>query len=194
MPIQVKNIVVEFPGIRALKGIDLEFQNGHMHAVLGANGSGKSTLVKVMTGIYKPEAGAEIIINGQSFSDIKDPNMARKLGIRVNTLSIAESIAVLRGYPKTKSGRILWKELRRYSRELLKFWDIDLDADTLVSQISSSERSMVAMATAIGKDEELALTKALILDEADASIPEEEARRFSQSDLHSCHRPVDRWF
>ena len=114
MPIQVKNIVVEFPGIRALKGIDLEFQNGHMHAVLGANGSGKSTLVKVMTGIYKPEAGAEIIINGQSFSDIKDPNMARKLGIRVvhqeapliNTLSIAESIAVLRGYPKTKSGRI----------------------------------------------------------------------------------------
>ena len=45
MPIQVKNIVVEFPGIRALKGIDLEFQNGHMHAVLGANGSGKSTLV-----------------------------------------------------------------------------------------------------------------------------------------------------
>lgn len=186
MPIQVKNIVVEFPGIRALKGIDLEFQNGHMHAVLGANGSGKSTLVKVMTGIYKPGAGAEIIINGQSFSDIKDPNMARKLGIRVvhqeapliNTLSIAESIAVLRGYPKTKSGRILWKELRRYSRELLKFWDIDLDADTLVSQISSSERSMVAMATAIGKDEELALTKALILDEADASIPEEEARRF----------------
>lgn len=80
MPIQVKNIVVEFPGIRALKGIDLEFKNGHMHAVLGANGSGKSTLVKVMTGIYKPEAGAEIIINGQSFSDIKDPNMARKLG------------------------------------------------------------------------------------------------------------------
>lgn len=78
MPIQVKNIVVEFPGIRALKGIDLEFKNGHMHAVLGANGSGKSTLVKVMTGIYKPEAGAEIIINGQSFSDIKDPNMARK--------------------------------------------------------------------------------------------------------------------
>lgn len=51
MPIQVKNIVVEFPGIRALKGIDLEFKNGHMHAVLGANGSGKSTLVKVMTGI-----------------------------------------------------------------------------------------------------------------------------------------------
>lgn len=186
MPIRVKNIVVEFPGIRALKGVDLEFQDGHMHAVLGANGSGKSTLVKVMTGIYKPEAGAEIIINGQSFSDIKDPNMAKRLGIRVvhqeapliNTLSIAESIAVLRGYPKTKSGRILWKELRQYSRELLKFWDIDLDADTLVSQISSSERSMVAMATAIGKDEELAQTKALILDEADASIPEEEARRF----------------
>ena len=157
MPIQVKNIVVEFPGIRALKGIDLEFQNGHMHAVLGANGSGKSTLVKVMTGIYKPEAGAEIIIDGQSFSDIKDPNMARKLGIRVvhqeapliNTLSIAESIAVLRGYPKTKSGRILWKELRRYSRELLKFWDIDLDADTFFSLTAARYWASLVLQTAV---------------------------------------------
>ena len=186
MPIQVKNISVEFPGIRALKGIDLEFQDGRMHAVLGANGSGKSTLVKVMTGIYKPQLGAEIIINGKKFPEIKDPNMAKKLGIRVvhqeapliNSLTIAESIAVLHGYPKTRFGRILWKDLQRYSGELLKFWDIDLDSNMLVRQISSSERSMVAMATAIGKDEELSETKALILDEADASIPEEEARRF----------------
>lgn len=186
MPIHVKNVSVEFPGIRALKGIELEFQDGRMHAVLGANGSGKSTLVKVLTGIYKPQPGAEIVINGQSFAEIRDPNMAKRLGIRVvhqeapliGSLSIAESIAVLRGYPTTRFGRVLWKELRCYSRELLKFWDIDLDVDLLVSQISSSERSMVAMATAIGKEEELFETKALILDEADASIPEEEARRF----------------
>ena len=186
MAIEVTNIAVEFPGIRALKGIDLVFQNGRMHAVLGANGSGKSTLVKVLTGIYHPLPGAEIRIDGQSFPDIKDPNMAKRLGIRVvhqeapliNTLSIAECIAVLRGYPKTRTGRILWKELYRYSQDLLDFWDIDLDVHTLVGQLSSAERSMVAMATAIGKDEELATTKALILDEADASIPEEEAKRF----------------
>ena len=186
MAVEVRNVIVEFPGIRALKGIDLAFQDGRMHAVLGANGSGKSTLVKVLTGIYHPEPGAEIRIDGKSFSEIKDPNMAKNLGVRVvhqeapliNTLSIAECIAVLRGYPRTRTGRILWKELYRYSQDLLDFWDIHLDVHTLVGQISSSERSMVAMAAAIGKDEELETTKALILDEADASIPEEEARRF----------------
>ncbi len=186
MPIHMKNVTVEFPGIRALKNVDLSFRDGSMCAVLGANGSGKSTLVKVLTGIYKPMPGAQIEINGKIFSEIKSPNLAKSIGIRVvhqdapliNSLSIAESIAVLRGYPKTRFGRILWKELWRYSRELLEFWGIDLDPSALVGQISSAERSMVAMAIAMGKDEELNQTKALILDEADASIPEEEARRF----------------
>ncbi|MCB6201985.1 ATP-binding cassette domain-containing protein [Extibacter muris] len=186
MPIQVKNLTVRFPGLYALKDVDITFEDGRMHAVLGANGSGKSTLVKVLTGIYSPESGAEIVIGSQKFQQIKDPNMAMGLGIRavhqeaplIDTLSIAESIAVMRGYPQNKLGKVQWKKLYEYSEELLRFWEIDLPCRKLVSQISATERSMVAMAIAMGKGEELSDTKALILDEADASVPEDEAKRF----------------
>ncbi|BDF35064.1 ribose import ATP-binding protein RbsA [Lachnospiraceae bacterium] len=186
MPIHVKKLTVRFPGLYALKDVDITFGDGRVHAVLGANGSGKSTLVKVLTGIYSPEPAAHIGINGQKFQEIKDPNMAKRLGIRavhqeaplIDALSIAESIAVMRGYPKNKFGKIQWKKLYEYSEELLRFWDIDLPCRKLVGQISATERSMVAMAIAMGKDEELSDTKVLILDEADASVPEDEAKRF----------------
>mgnify|MGYP000608095318 CR=1 FL=1 len=80
MAVEVRNVIVEFPGIRALKGIDLAFQDGRMHAVLGANGSGKSTLVKVLTGIYHPETGAEIRIDGKTFSDYAGLEDAELIG------------------------------------------------------------------------------------------------------------------
>ncbi|HML36791.1 MAG TPA: sugar ABC transporter ATP-binding protein [Bacillota bacterium] len=186
MSVSVKNVSVVFPGIKALKDVSLTFEPGNVHAVLGANGSGKSTLVKVLTGIYKPEKGAAIAIGDNSVSIIKDPSHARELGVRVvhqeapliNSLSVAECIALFKGYPKNKIGKIMWKELYKYSNELLSFLNIDVDPKTLVSKLSSSERAMVAMAIAIGKEEEAKETKLLILDEADASIPEDEAEHF----------------
>lgn len=185
--VSVSNITVSFPGIVALDNISIEFRPGKIHAVLGANGSGKSTLVKVLAGSYHPDPGknAKIRVGDVEVEDITHPSVAQEMGIRVvhqeapliNSLSVAECVALYKGYPK-KAGRIQWKALYQYVEKLFALYSIQISPKTSVSELSASERGMVAIAIALGMDEELKQTKLLILDEADASIPEAEAEKY----------------
>ena len=186
MSVVAKNISVVFPGIRALDDINMEFEPGKIHAVLGANGSGKSTFVKVMTGIYTPQPGGEIQIGPARVDHVKSPNHARELGIKVvhqeapliNTVTVAESVALFNGYPRTRLGLIDWKKLYAYCRDIFGYLNIEVDPRAYVADLSASERAMVSIAIALGTREEAARTRLLILDEADASIPEDEAAFF----------------
>ena len=54
----MKGIVKEFPGVRALKGVDFSVAEGEVHALMGENGAGKSTLIKVLTGFYQKDGGS----------------------------------------------------------------------------------------------------------------------------------------
>ena len=63
--LSLKNIKVTFGGVRALKGVSFEVNPGEVHCLAGENGCGKSTLIKVITGVYKPEAGAELSFAGE---------------------------------------------------------------------------------------------------------------------------------
>lgn len=188
MAVSVDNITVSFPGIRALDNVSLNFIDGHVHGVLGANGSGKSTLVKVLTGVYQPDekCGSKINVDDKCVSNFQDPSASKAIGISVvhqeapliNVLSVAESVALFNGYPKSHTGLVDWKKLYKYTEELFAFYNIDINPRAMVSDLSAAERGMVAMSIALGKDEDLARTKVLILDEADASIPESEAQPF----------------
>jgi len=53
-----------FPGVPALKGVDLAFNKGEVHGIVGENGAGKSTLIKILTGVYQKDSG-NTLINGQ---------------------------------------------------------------------------------------------------------------------------------
>ena len=188
MALLAKNITVSFPGVKALSNVSVEFKPGRVHAVLGANGSGKSTLVKVLTGVYHPDKGhdTQIVINDTKVNDIENPSRANDLGIRVvhqetpliDTFTVAECVALFKGYPKNKVNGIDWKTLYQYVEELFEVYNINIAPNTLTTNLKASERNMIAMAIAIGKGEELQKTKALILDEADASLPEAEAEVF----------------
>lgn len=188
MAISVEHITVSFPGIRALDDVSLQFADGRVHGVLGANGSGKSTLVKVLTGVYQPdEDGKSVICVGDKRTGrFANPAASKAMGISVvhqeaplvSTLNVAESIALFKGYPKTALGLVNWNALFQYARELFAFHGLSIDPKRMVSSLSASERGMVAMSIALGKDEDLKQIRALILDEADASIPEGEAARF----------------
>jgi len=187
MAVQVKNISVSFPGVKALQNVSMEFKPGQIHAVVGANGSGKSTLVKVLTGVYKPDSncGSEIIIGDVSTKSIDSPIIASSMGIRVvhqesplvKTFTVGECVALFEGYPK-RNGKIDWKALNKNVKDLFRIYDINVDPDLLTEDLTASERNMIAMAIAMGRDEKLKKTKVLILDEADASIPEAEAEKF----------------
>ena len=187
MPIIAEHISVSFPGVKALSDASFTFEENRIHAVLGANGSGKSTLVKVLTGNYHPDknCGAVLDFNGTVVNDILTPRQAEGLGVRVvhqespllNTFSVAECVALFKGFPK-KGLRIDWKRVNSYINELLELYNIKVDPQTLTDDLTAADRNMIAMAMAMGNEQEMKSTKLLVLDEADASIPESETESF----------------
>lgn len=122
---RVSKIEKSFPGVKALDKIDFTVRKGTVHALCGENGAGKSTLMKIINGIYKPDAG-EIFVDEKSVK-IKDPIMARSLGIAmiaqelnyVPEMSVEENIFLGR-LPVDGMGRVKWREVREKTERLLR--------------------------------------------------------------------------
>ena len=96
--VDMKDITVEFPGVKALNKVNFQLLPGEIHVLLGENGAGKSTLVKVLSGIYKNNSG-QIYLNGKSvvFNNAKDAmlngiNIVHQELNLIPHLSVAENI------------------------------------------------------------------------------------------------------
>jgi simple sugar transport system ATP-binding protein len=177
--LEMQGITVEFPGVKALSGVDFRMFPGEVHALMGQNGAGKSTLIKALTGVYKPKAGtiklADQLISAGS------PLEAQKLGIstvyqEVNlcpNLSVAENIFI--GRQPMRFGRILWQELNRKARALMERLDVDLDVTQPLAAYSVAIQQMVAIARALDIS-----AKVLILDEPTSSLDEKEVELLFQ--------------
>lgn len=79
--LEMKNISIEFPGVKALSNVDFEMTGGTIHALIGANGAGKSTLMKVIAGANTHYTG-EIYVDGKPV-EIRSPKSAKDLGIEI---------------------------------------------------------------------------------------------------------------
>ena len=77
--LEVREVVKEFPGVRALDGVSLRLRAGRVHALVGENGAGKSTLVQVLTGNLHPGSG-EVLLEGTPVA-FADPREALRAGI-----------------------------------------------------------------------------------------------------------------
>jgi branched-chain amino acid transport system permease protein len=75
--LEVSQLVMQFGGLRALDGVDLQVERGTVHGLIGPNGSGKSTLINVLTGIYVPTSGA-ILLEGVPITGLKSPQVAAR--------------------------------------------------------------------------------------------------------------------
>ncbi|WP_250214902.1 ATP-binding cassette domain-containing protein, partial [Acrocarpospora catenulata] len=75
----MRGIVKQFPGVRALDGVDLDVRAGEVHCLLGQNGAGKSTLIKVLAGAHQPDSG-EVLLGGQPVR-LSNPTAAMRQGI-----------------------------------------------------------------------------------------------------------------
>lgn len=162
----------------------MELRPGEIHALLGANGSGKSTLVKILSGNYTPEEG-RIVIDGTAYPRLASPRQAAELGVRVvhqeaplfDTLSVTESIALFDSYRTGPGWRIRWQSTERYAADLLKQFGVDTDPAKLGGQIDAADRALIAVAITLSSAQRSG-TSLLILDEASAAVPEDEASRF----------------
>ena len=147
--LKMTNIVKEFPGVKALDGVNIELHEGKVMALMGENGAGKSTLMKILSGVYKKDGG-EIFYQGKK-EDIKVPKDATKKGIAiihqelnlVNDLSIGENIFL--GREPKKGFKIDFNKLHSDSEVLLKRLNIDKSSRELVKNLSIGEKQMIEM-------------------------------------------------
>lgn len=178
--ITMKDISIEFPGVKALSNVDFEMESGSIRALIGANGAGKSTLMKVLSGA-NPHYTGQIYIDGQPV-EIRTPIEAKKLGIEivyqeVDTalipyLSVAENIMLNSIVGDMGKRQIVnWKVIKQKSKEILKKLKIEIDVNKLVSDLSLAQKQMVLIARAIVGECDY-----LILDEPTAPLSSSETK------------------
>ena len=84
--LEMRGISKGFPGVRALDGVDFMLRRGEIHALMGENGAGKSTLIKVLTGVYRRDAGT-VSFAGKAI-DPHSPMAAESLALEANGMTI----------------------------------------------------------------------------------------------------------
>ena len=179
--LEVRGVSKAFGPTEALVDVDFDVRAGEIHALVGQNGSGKSTLVKILAGVYDPDAGS-IAVEGGEF-DPRRAGEARLRGLRfvhqdlglVDSVDVVENLALGRGYDLRFPRRISWRHERRQARAALGELGYDLDVRALAGALPASERTAIAIARAL--DGWQSAARLLVLDEPTASLPEAEVAR-----------------
>lgn len=168
-----------FPGVVALDGVSLQLRPGEIHALLGENGAGKSTLIKIITGLYRPDAGAVRMAGAPVHLD--SPQAAARAGISVvhqernliPQFTVAENI-LLERLPARRFQVVDYNRLRAEARKWLEVVGLHIDPDTPVSTLSVAQMQLVEVAKALSAE-----CRILLLDEPTATItPHEVASLF----------------
>ncbi len=177
--LEMRGIVKEFPGVRALDDVTFVVHAGETLALVGENGAGKSTLMKVLSGVYPHGTyGGQLLAKGAAVAfrgtrDAEDHGIAiihQELNLFPD-LSVAENLFVGR-YLKTALGLVDWPAIARRSREVLARLGATFSPDAKVRSLSVGDGQLVEIARALLKNAEI-----LILDEPTSALSEREVER-----------------
>lgn len=168
--LRVIDIEKSFPGVKALDKVNFTVRKGTVHVLCGENGAGKSTLMKIINGIYKPDAG-KILIDEQEV-EVKNPIQARQLGISmifqelnyIPEQTIAESLCI-GNWPTKRFGKVNWKEIKKRTAELLKAEGLSYDPDTKLKELTVSDVQILEIMKAISYSSGI-----IIMDEPTSAI------------------------
>jgi ribose transport system ATP-binding protein len=171
-----EGLLKRFPGVVALDHASLRVERGRVHALVGENGAGKSTLIKIITGVYTPDAG-RLLLNGEP-QRLHSPLDAASAGVGVvhqerNLIpgfSVAENITLQA--PPRRRGIVDREAMRAEANRWLDELDLDLDPDRPVSGLSVAQMQLVEIAKALSMRSDL-----LLLDEPTASSSPGEAEK-----------------
>ncbi len=171
--LEMRAISKRFPGVLANDRVDLQVMPGEVHALLGENGAGKTTLMNILYGLYAPDDG-EMLVSGQPVH-FKSPRDAMNAGIGLvaqhftlaRRHSVVENIAL--GLPSTPLF-FPTRKLRGQIRELAHHYELDVDPDANIWQLSAGEQQRVEILKALVRGADL-----LILDEPTSVLTPQEA-------------------
>ncbi len=173
--IRLAHVGKVFDGVRALDDVAFDVARGEVHCLAGENGSGKSTLIKIVTGVYSADPGAEIAYFGTTL-DAVTPEAARRAGIAViwqdlalfPEMSVAENIAfetMLGDRPRL----VRHRRLEQIAARVLASLGMTLDIEARLRSLPIAERQIVAIARALAQDARL-----IFMDEPTASLTQAE--------------------
>lgn len=175
--LKLNNISKTFASVQALKNVGFSVEKGVVHALMGENGAGKSTLIKILAGVYQPDDGAHIEVEGRQVG-VLDPLTAVKYGIAVTyqdfslfpNLTVMENIAISAQVEKNK--KVLnWKQMRQTAKAAMQRIGVSIDLDLQLGTLSAAKQQLVAICRALVYD-----AKLLILDEPTSTLSSNEVR------------------
>jgi len=170
---QMQNIVKRFPGVLANDQVNFEVKAGEIHALLGENGAGKSTLMKILYGLYQPDAG-EILLNGQPII-INSPTDSIQYGIGmihqhfmlVDNLTVAENVAL--GLKSSREPRLDLDKVTARIEALAQTYGLKIDPQAVISDLAVGQQQRVEIIKALYRGAAL-----LVLDEPTAVLTPQE--------------------
>jgi len=173
--LELKNIVKDFPGVRALDQVDLQIEQGEIHGLVGENGAGKSTLLKILSGVHPCGAyEGEVYVRGE-LKRFHNTREAEESGIAIihqelsliPELSVAENIFL--GHEPKRGTFLDWKTVYRESRRILEQMGIEIDPRIKIKQLGVGKQQMVEIAKALRLKAEI-----LLLDEPTSALTDRE--------------------
>jgi ribose transport system ATP-binding protein len=172
--LEVSNISKGFPGVQALDDVQFELRAGEVHALVGENGAGKSTLMKILSGIYKRDAGL-IKINGAEVN-VTDPHHAQLTGISIihqemnlmPHLTVAQNILIGRE-PRIAKFFLSEAQLNKKAQLLLDELGLALNTKDLVENLTVAKQQMVEIVKALSYKSDI-----IIMDEPTSALTKAE--------------------
>lgn len=178
--LEMKHIVKEFSGVRALDDVNLKVKRGEIHALCGENGAGKSTLMNVLSGVYPYGTySGDVEYNGEinKFHNLKESEakgiviIHQELAL-IPLLSVAENVFLGNEQTNVK-GVIDWTETRKKAQEMLKKVGLENEnVNVPVGTLGVGKQQLIEIAKAMAKKVDL-----LILDEPTAALNDEESKK-----------------
>ena len=174
--LEVKNITKEFPGVKALDDVSIQFHTGEIHALMGENGVGKSTLMKIITGIYKPDLG-EILLDGKRI-EIKnykdsinyDISMVHQEIQVIPKATVAENIVLDKIEHFKKGLSVDWKKINETASEYLQMVELEVKPTDIIENMTAAQKQLIQIAKALSAN-----AKYILLDEPTSSLTNYEA-------------------
>jgi len=172
--LEMIDIHKNFPGVNALKGVQLKIRRGEIHALIGENGAGKSTIMKCLMGIY-PTTSGKVIFDGLERKGYTTAD-ALKFGIAMIHQELAPVLyrSVMENLwlgkqPKNKLGLIDYKTMAENTKQYLDMVDLPIEPRTLMSELTIAKMQLVEIARAISYN-----AKLLIMDEPTSALTNKE--------------------